>query len=74
MKRRLKGNCLPESHADAQHLFAYGVPVYRQCVGCGKALNAPDAANSPAGWRETQISGECEPCFDALFEGMEEAE
>lgn len=37
------------------------------CVECGKPFTKENVTSS-AGWRETQISGMCEKCFDRLFD------
>jgi hypothetical protein len=67
MKRGLKGNMLPESYEDSVELFIYGQPRYACCVLCGLTLCMPQAAKTEAGWRDTQIVGFCEPCYDGLF-------
>lgn len=46
-------------------------PKHICCVDCGEPFTA-DNVHSIEGWSETQISGLCEDCFDALFEEMEE--
>lgn len=58
---------LPESFLDAAELAREGALRYRQCRDCEISLYSPLAAQSAAGWRETQLSGMCEPCFDKLF-------
>lgn len=45
---------------------AKGLPII-DCVQCGEAFSALNVF-TPAGARETQISGLCERCFDGLFE------
>jgi len=62
---------LPDSHSDASLLASENRLRFKTCRDCHKSLNSPHAAKTPAGWRETQISGMCEPCFDALFEEPE---
>lgn len=48
-----------------------------KCVQCSKPFSFgrsddPEAnVFTPAGDRETRISGYCERCFDKLFEGMD---
>jgi hypothetical protein len=37
------------------------------CAECCAAFSSNNT-KTPNGWRETQISGLCETCFDALFE------
>jgi hypothetical protein len=58
---------LPDSCEDAQRLQAEGKLRFASCMDCRQSLAAATAATTPAGWRETQISGMCEPCFDNLF-------
>ncbi len=74
MKTSLRGHLLPESADDAKELAQTGALKFARCVGCGRSLAGPDAAHSLLGWRETQISGECEECFEALFADMEDEE
>lgn len=40
---------------------------FMQCANCCRPFSYLNT-HSAAGWRETQISGFCEDCFDALFE------
>lgn len=65
MKMGLKGNLLPHSEEDFAELLATGKAVYTKCIfnGC----HFPERTHTVAGWRETQISGSCEDCFDNLF-------
>lgn len=67
MRTSLKGHQLPESFAEAATLEAQSGLRYTHCVLCKLSLSASHAAASPRGWAETQISGMCESCFDALF-------
>ena len=71
MKTSLKGHALPESAEDAAALASQN-PMFAVCSICGLSLSDPKAAYTTAGWRETQISGICEPCFDSLFEDDDE--
>ena len=57
----------PDSHEEAQRLQAEGKLRFPCCVNCWQSLATATAATTPAGWRETQISGMCEPCFNGLF-------
>lgn len=66
MRPSLKGHSLPESHGDALLLAGTGMLKFHTCSECGKSLHAVSAAKSAAGWRETQITGICEPCFDRM--------
>lgn len=73
MKKSLDGiHLLPESKDDAQQIALDAAQQFRNCCGCGIPLHDPAAAHSPAGWRETQISGMCESCFDSLLGDDEE--
>lgn len=63
------GKLLPESYEDFQRLE--GGKYHANCCKCEQSFS-PSNTHSPAGWRETQISGMCEDCFDALFEGDDE--
>lgn len=71
MKESLKGHALPESWADAQQLAYTGKMTHIRCRTCQVLLHSEQAAYSTAGWRETQISGFCEPCFDSEFQEVE---
>lgn len=42
------------------------VPKYCECIECKKPFTQKNV-HSLEGWAETQISGMCEDCFDALF-------
>lgn len=41
-------------------------PRYTRCLDC-KAEFTDANVLTPSGWRETQISGTCETCFDEMF-------
>jgi hypothetical protein len=60
----IKGNLLPISEKDYQG----NLPNmrYKMCAKCRDAFSGKNT-NSQMGWRETQISGYCEKCFDGLF-------
>lgn len=60
----LKGNLLPESLEDFNKDFS--VMKFKGCVSCKETFSAANTS-SPLGWKETQISGFCEKCFDNLF-------
>lgn len=62
---------LPESYEDFCELLASRTAVYTRCTDCAKPFE-PSNTKTRAGWRETQITGMCESCFDGLFEGMPE--
>lgn len=72
MKPGLKGNLLPECRQDAEQLWGLGKLTFLRCMNCNRDLASAGAASSIAGWRETQISGVCESCFDAMFEGNDD--
>lgn len=57
----LKGNLLPNSEAD----FAdnYDAMKFKRCLSCNNRFSN-DNVQTLLGWRETQISGFCERCFD----------
>ena len=44
---------------------------YHKCICCGKPFSH-DNCYSLAGWKETQISGLCELCFDGCTKEIEE--
>ena len=71
MTPSLRGHMLPESHKEAQRLQAEGKLHFASCADCRQSLATATAATTPAGWRETQISGMCEPCYDGLFADSE---
>jgi len=64
MERSLSGNPLPTNEAD----FADNVNSFKnvRCVICDEYFTR-DNVHTKAGWRETQLSGFCENCFDGLF-------
>lgn len=66
MKRGLRGQFLPESWEDFKELVATGFAGYRHCVTCHEDFAQGNVFTS-AGWRETQLGGMCERCFDTLF-------
>ncbi len=70
----IRGGLLPESLADFNALKA-GVPQYpryRACYLCEKHFDASNVETA-MGWRETQISGTCETCYDELFADAEDS-
>lgn len=74
MKRGLRGQFLPESFGDFEELKVTGYAGYRHCHYCHEDFY-PSNVFTPNGWKETQISGSCEKCWDALFsdgDGVEE--
>jgi len=65
----LKGNQLPESHADFKLLINSLGERWLNCQSC-RRLFTDENTRSKLGWRETQISGFCENCFDGLFKEL----
>jgi hypothetical protein len=59
----LSTHSLPESYAEFQELKP---PRYTHCQICREGFN-PGNVGSSLSWRETQISGICEVCWDKLF-------
>ena len=47
--------------------------TYTKCITCNQPFSK-DNVFTDAGAVETQLSGMCECCFDALFEGMNDEE
>lgn len=66
MTPSLRGGQLPDSLEDFLALASQNRLRYLRCVDCNAPFSLANV-HSPAGWRETQISGMCETCFDALF-------
>jgi hypothetical protein len=67
------GKSLPESEAEYKALQAAGKLKFTVCLWCNNDFNNGlpreyGTVYSPQGWRETQSTGYCETCFDALFE------
>lgn len=62
------GRDLPESLHDLQSLL-HTLSPYEPRTTCRRCLQpfSPDNTRTSAGWRETQISGLCETCFDNLY-------
>ena len=67
MKQGLKGNQLPESEGDYMRLVEYGGLKFGQCICCKQSFTNANVFTSD-GWKETQISGFCEACFDDIAE------
>ncbi len=57
----------PSSWEEFVQLNAAGEINYHSCVECGDFFTK-DNTHTEMGWRETQISGMCENCFDSLFD------
>lgn len=59
-----QGKILPES---AEEFGTYKLLLkYTHCVDCGQIFSEANVLSVP-GWRETQISGTCEACFNRMF-------
>ena len=54
---------LPESAEDFVNIER---PTFTKCYTCGQPFTRVNVFTT-LGWRETQISGMCEACFDELF-------
>lgn len=46
--------------------------TFPYCICCGEEFSETNCFTE-AGWKETQISGYCERCFEAMFTEEEEA-
>lgn len=58
---------LPNNEMQFQALKAKGLALYCTCITCNHIFTGSNVKTT-RGWRETQISGMCETCFDDLFE------
>ena len=67
------GKPLPESYEDFCELLARRDAHNIRCLDCRKPFE-PSNVKTREGWRETQIGGTCEMCFDSLFDGEENME
>jgi len=61
------GRQLPESWDEYVSIQR---PTHMFCVDCKKPFSLFNT-HTAAGWRETQISGMCEKCFDEMYEEPE---
>lgn len=68
MRTSLKGHQLPETRNEALNLERQGLLKYTHCPDCNMSLTGPNVAFTAPEWRETQISGLCKHCWDALFQ------
>jgi hypothetical protein len=57
---------LPESEEEFKVLLEAKACKFENCVACKKMFTSLNT-HTEAGWRETQISGICETCFDKAF-------
>lgn len=62
---------LPSSEMQFQALRAKGLVRYRSCITCSNVFSKANV-KTLMGWRETQISGICETCFDKMFEKFDD--
>jgi hypothetical protein len=60
-------NFRPTSEGQFRQALSDGIQLWTECVSCGSAFQSSNVY-TPEGWKETQISGYCECCFDKLFE------
>jgi len=68
----IRGGLLPESEADFTLLRSKHQNRYWRCTSCDKPFTA-ERVKTSAGWKETQISGMCEVCYDALFQDAQDS-
>lgn len=62
---KIKG--LPESFESFKELVYMDLVSFTGCIDCGQTFSTTNVY-SVAGWRETQLSGLCESCFDRITE------
>jgi hypothetical protein len=67
MEIGLKGDLLPDNELDFANSFLDMKHV--RCVSCNAGFSANNVFTR-LGWRETQLSGFCEKCFDELFKDI----
>ena len=60
---------LPSSEMQFQALRAKGLAQFCTCITCNNPFTGSNIQTSQ-GWKETQISGICETCFDDMFKGF----
>ena len=63
---RYTSQFLPENREDFQQLDKERKLKYIVCTRCARSFSSRNTTTE-AGWRETQISGYCETCFDKEF-------
>jgi len=56
----------PNSETQFKEAIENGLKLWKNCLNCEKEFSNENT-KTPAGWRETQISGFCECCFDKIF-------
>ena len=72
MQPSIRGHQLPETYEEFKQLVASGAARNLKCEDCDLPFEPPRVTTA-AGWRETQISGLCETCYDALFADAEDS-
>lgn len=72
MRTSLKGHPLPETEDEFHTLLADGTLKYRCCFRCDNQFSRGNV-HTASGWRETQITGFCETCFDTVTDEGEPA-
>ena len=60
-----RGNYLPESEEDYATLLTAGEVLHTKCIYCAGAFSSANVFTH-SGWRETQITGFCEECFNEM--------
>jgi uncharacterized protein YbdZ (MbtH family) len=55
----------PNSYEEFLRLTKLDPAKYTKCVNCSEPFSDKNV-KTPGGWRETQISGLCEDCFDYI--------
>jgi len=68
----IRGGLLPESETDFRQLADTGKAPYMACISCKQPFTAERVKTVP-GWRETQISGFDEICYDELFQDAQDS-
>jgi len=58
---------LPNTYAEFKQLKEAGKIRYDRCLICHKPFN-DENTKTELGWRDTQIIGFCETCYDEVFE------
>jgi hypothetical protein len=67
MRQSIRGHQLPESPEDYKQLDDACELRFDRCLKCDSPFSAENT-KSAAGWRDTQIVGFCEECYDDLFD------
>lgn len=63
----------PNHYSEFKDYKEAGMQIQCTCISCGAEFS-PENVRSSAAWRETQISGMCENCWDELFEDLDEVD